>query len=556
MAIEGAGLSSPVQPASPSGVMDKGLKKGAIGYLSNIVIGVASTAPAYSLATTLGFIVAVKGVGVHAPAVMLVAFVPMLLVAAAYKYFNRADPDAGTTFAWVTRAFGPVTGWMNGWAIFLADVIVMASLSDIAAIYTFKLFGFSELGSSKAAIIVAAVLWIAIMTWICYRGIELSARIQQVLLGAEVLILAVFSVVAFAKVYGSHPPAGSIKPSLSWINPFAMNFGDLVVALLLAVFIYWGWDSGVAVNEESENPAEGPGKAAVVSTVLLVLIYVVVTAASQSFHGTGFLTNEANQEDVLSALGSGVLGTGVLGKLLIIAVLTSASASTQTTILPTARTTLSMAHWKAVTSLLARMHKRYLTPTVSTLGFGVLSSHDHGGAAAGPRKRARRLDHLDRLPDLLLLRLHRRGVRLVLPPRSDRKRAQVHHARTRPADRRPDAVRRGDQGGDLLRPRRKRLREPDPPVRPRHHAAAADGDRRHGPRLRDHARLATVLPRVLLAQDRNRAARAARAAATGGADARTRGFLTAMPSSSPAHTSELLSGVRRPVAGGHGAHAA
>jgi amino acid transporter len=54
-------------------------------------------------------------------------------------------------------------------------------------------------------------------------------------------------------------------------------------------------------------------------------------------------------------------------------VLTSASASTQTTILPTARTTLSMAHWKAVTNLLSRVHKRYLTPTVSTLGFGLLS---------------------------------------------------------------------------------------------------------------------------------------------------------------------------------------
>ena len=147
MAIEGAAVSG--APAS-SGVMDKGLKKGAIGYISNIVIGVASTAPAYSLAATLGFIVAVKGVGVHAPAVMLVAFVPMLLVAAAYKYFNRADPDAGTTFAWTTRAFGPVTGWMNGWAIFLADVIVMASLSDIAAIYTFKLFGFTELGELQS----------------------------------------------------------------------------------------------------------------------------------------------------------------------------------------------------------------------------------------------------------------------------------------------------------------------------------------------------------------------------------------------------------------------
>ena len=87
-----------------------------------------------------------------------------------------------------------------------------------------------------------------------------------------------------------------------------MNFGDLVVALLLAVFIYWGWDSGVAVNEESEDPAEGPGKAAVISTILLVLIYVVVSAAAQSFHGVGFLTNEANQEDVLSALGHGRAG--------------------------------------------------------------------------------------------------------------------------------------------------------------------------------------------------------------------------------------------------------
>jgi amino acid transporter len=369
MAIDSGAVSG--SPAS-SGVMDKGLKKGAIGYVSNIVIGVASTAPAYSLAATLGFIVAVKGVGVHAPAVMLVAFLPMLLVAAAYKYFNRADPDAGTTFAWTTRAFGPATGWLNGWAIFLADVIVMASLADIAAIYTFKLFGFTELGGSKAAIIIAAVIWIAIMTWICYRGIELSARIQQVLLSAEVFILGLFAVVALVKVYGSHPPSGASKPALSWFNPFAMNFSDLVVALLLAVFIYWGWDSGVAVNEESEDPAEGPGKAAIISTILLVLIYVVVTAGAQSFHGVGFLTNEANQEDVLNALGTGVLGSA-LNKLLVIAVLTSASASTQTTILPTARTTLSMAHWKAVTSLLSRVHKRFLTPTVSTLGFGALS---------------------------------------------------------------------------------------------------------------------------------------------------------------------------------------
>src|SRR5437016_6331293 len=127
--------------AAPASIVvpDKGLKRNAIGFLSNVVIGVASTAPAYSLAATLGFIVADPGVTTHAPAVLLAAFVPMLLVALGYRYLNRADPDAGTSFAWSTRAFGPGTGWLNGWAIFLADLLVMASLAYIASTYSFKL---------------------------------------------------------------------------------------------------------------------------------------------------------------------------------------------------------------------------------------------------------------------------------------------------------------------------------------------------------------------------------------------------------------------------------
>jgi amino acid transporter len=359
-------------PREPSGkVVDKGLKRDAIGYLSNLVIGVASTAPAYSLAATLGFIVAVSGVGLHAPAVLLVSFVPMLLIAGAYRGLNRADPDAGTTFAWTTRALGPGTGWVNGWAIFLADVLVMASLAQIAGIYTFKLFGFTELSTSLPAIIVASVVWIVLMTWICYRGIELSARIQQFLLGAEILILSVFAIVAFVKVY-ANSPAGSIRPDVSWFNPFAMNFKALIDGVLLGVFIYWGWDSGVAVNEESEDANEGPGRAAVMSTILLVLIYVIVSAAGQAWGGTHLLTNPENQSDVLSVLGSKVFGFP-WDKLLIIAVLTSASASTQTTILPTARTTLSMAFWKSIPRAFGKIHPRYLTPSFSTLLMGAVS---------------------------------------------------------------------------------------------------------------------------------------------------------------------------------------
>jgi amino acid transporter len=368
MATEG--LATPGTPHS-SGVMDKGLKKGAIGYVSNIVIGVASTAPAYSLAATLGFIVADEGIGTHAPAVLLASFVPMLLVALGYKYMNRADPDAGTTFAWTTRAFGPSMGWINGWAIFLADVLVMASLAAIATTYTYKLVEWNWAESHLSAVLVGAILWILLMTWICHRGIELSARIQQMLLSFEMVMLAIFAIVALVKVYSGHP-AHSLHPQASWFNPFDVKFHDLVVAMLLGIFIYWGWDSGVSVNEESEDPNDGPGRAAVASTLLLVAIYLLVSTGAQSFHGTEFLANEENAEDVLNALGKGVLGSiGV--KFLIVAVLTSASASTQTTILPTARTTLSMAHWGAIPALFGKVHPRFLTPTASTWGFGLIS---------------------------------------------------------------------------------------------------------------------------------------------------------------------------------------
>jgi amino acid transporter len=353
-------------------VESKGLKSNAIGYLSNIVIGVASTAPAYSLAATLGFIVADPGVTTHAPGVLLASFIPMLLIALGYRYLNKADPDAGTTFAWTTRAFGPSIGWLNGWAIFLADVLVMASLGYIAATYTYELFGWHWAEVHKGAALVGCVVWIWLMTWICHRGIELSARIQQLLLSFEFVMLVIFSVVALVDVYSGTAASRSIEPSASWFNPFAMSFHDLIVAMLLGIFIYWGWDSGVAVNEESEDANEGPGRAAVVSTLLLVAIYLVVSAGAQAYHGTAFLANEENASDVLHALGKGVLGAvGV--KFLIVAVLTSASASTQTTILPTARTTLSMAHWGAIPGAIGKIHPRFLTPTISTWGFGIIS---------------------------------------------------------------------------------------------------------------------------------------------------------------------------------------
>jgi amino acid transporter len=364
--VESASLAEPVLGIQ---VEDKGLKKNAISFVSNIVIGVASTAPGYSMAATLGFIAAVVGLGYESPAVILICFFPMAAIAAAYYYMNRADPDCGTTFTWMTRAMGPWLGWQGGWAIVVADVLVMPSLASVAGAYSCSLVGIDH--PSNLAVTVIGIVWIVVMTAICYVGIELSARTQQGLLALEFATLVVFSVVALIKVYADHP-LHSVEPSASWFNPFAISsISALNGGILLAVFIYWGWDSGVTVNEETEDSSTAPGRAAIVSTFVLVGIYLLVATAAQAYGGLSFLQNNPN--DVLSPLGHGVLGSP-LDKLLIIAVLSSASASTQTTILPTARTTLSMARMKAIPKEFGRIHPRYLSPGFSTIWMGVVST--------------------------------------------------------------------------------------------------------------------------------------------------------------------------------------
>ena len=362
--------------------LNKGLKSGALGLISSTVIATASVAPAYSIAATLVFVV--LAVGLQSPAVAVLAFIPMLLTSIGYSELNKADPDCGTTFTWATRAFGPKTGWAGGWAIVAADVLVMASLAQVAGQYVFLLFNAKGIGSNPTSgwVLLAGVIWIVLMTAICYVGIEVSANFQKLLLGIELTMLVVLSVVALVKVGSGTAPPGHLTPSISWLNPFKISsFSSFASGIILMVFIYWGWDTAVSVNEETRDRNRIPGLAAIFSTIILLVTYGLVIFSMQAFAGvktTGNgLGNTNNAGDVLSVQGSAIFGTTGFGPtfyhLLLLMVLSSAAASTQTTILPTARTTLSMAAYKALPKSFSRIHPRFLTPTVSTVIMGAIS---------------------------------------------------------------------------------------------------------------------------------------------------------------------------------------
>jgi amino acid transporter len=296
-------------------------------------------------------------------------------------FWERAEPDCGTTFTWTARAFGPWVGWLGGWAMIASMVIVMGNLAQIAGAYTFRLFGLDDLADSTLWVTVVGAVWILLMTWLSSCGVEVSARLQAALLSVEVVLLVILIQLALVKVLSGEAIGRAAAPELSWFWPGGLDLTQLVDAVLIAVFLYWGWDTAVSVNEESDQPRTTPGRAAVLSTLLLAVTYVLVAFAAVAFAGideAGIgLANPDNADDVFAAMGTAIFGDNALGHLLetllLFSVLTSAAASTQTTILPMARSSLSMGAYRALPARFTRIHPRFLTPSYSTWAMGIAS---------------------------------------------------------------------------------------------------------------------------------------------------------------------------------------
>ncbi|MGY1754129.1 APC family permease [Blastococcus sp. SYSU D01042] len=339
------------------------LRPDAVGFLDTLVIGLAATSPAYSLAAVLGPIVAL--VGVHAPGVLLASFLPMLLIAGAFAALNRVDPDCGTTFSWVTRALGPWAGWLGGWAIAMTGVLVLGSLAEVGVRFTLLAVGLDGWTESTLVVRGLSVLLVVLMAAICVRGTELSARLQNGLIVAQTVALVVFAVVALVRGVRGDSPFGGLTPEWSWLDPFGSGGAALTGGLLLGVFAYWGWESAVNLTEETRDPLRAPGRAGVWSTVVLLVTYLGVATAVVAFAGTAWLAGNADEEEAVFAL----LSSEALGGwdwVVLLAVATSAIASTQTTIIPASRTGLSMARRAALPRRFASISPRHRTPDVST----------------------------------------------------------------------------------------------------------------------------------------------------------------------------------------------
>ena len=364
-----------------SGTVSKGLAAGKVGTLSGAVLGISCVAPGYTLTASIGVIVAT--VGLKMPAIFIAGFIPMFLTAYAYRELNSRTPDCGASFTWSTKAFGPYVGWMCGWGMVVASIIVLSNLAAIAVEFFYLLIarvagqpGIADLAGNKPVNIITTLVFIALATLIASRGITTSERVQYVPVGFQLLVLMAFAVAALVHVSRGDAPAG-LSFDLDWFNPFTgLTLAVFAVGLTGSIFAFWGWDTCLTLGEESKDPTKVPGRAGLLCVISILVTYLLIAVAVMMYAGTGEeglgLGNPENSENVFGALADPVMGPW-FGPLLYLAVFASSVASLQTTFLPAARAMLAMGAYKAFPARFAEVSPRFLTPVYSTVVAGVVT---------------------------------------------------------------------------------------------------------------------------------------------------------------------------------------
>lgn len=334
-----------------------------LGVVDGVVIAASSIAATSSVGIGLGLIVGI--VGLHLPAVILLAFLPVLGIASGYARLNRVEPNAGNAYTWVGGILNPWLGFLTGWVNLVAGIVFMAYTTTVTGSALLQLVGEAGLhriggldldpDSTLQTTLIGLVVLLA-AALVAVRGVGLAARLQKYLLAFEYAVLLGFC------GYGLF--AGDQPFSLSWYNPFAIpSLSALAQGMVLMVFCYWGFEAVFSVGEEVRDP----GDASRAGTIALVSVLAVFLLAGTAFQRVLPLDELAeNGAQGLTYFGNR-LAQQPLAALPLIALTFSAVASLQAAVIPAARGNFAMGRDRTLGPVWTRLHPKYATPAAGTL---------------------------------------------------------------------------------------------------------------------------------------------------------------------------------------------
>jgi amino acid transporter len=340
------------------------LEPDAIGIAQDTVIGMASSAPAATMAVTMAGLAAAAAYG--GGPVILLCGIPMIIIANSYRRLNLWNANCGASFEWVGRAINPYLGFMTGW-LMLAGYVV-GTISVVVVLSPAVLAVFNATASSAWPNIGISTALIIVMLAIAVAGIRITARTQVAMAVFEYIVLVGVSIWGLVYVIGHH--AGTFPITSGWFRLSGIGGkGSLAAGLLIAVFMYSGWDATIYVNEEVKHRRVNPGRAAVFAVAILVVLYILPQMGLQGVASPAKL--QANASSALIYV-TQVLGGGGWAKVMAFALVLSVIASTGTGIVASARIAYGMATHRVLPPVLGQISRRFNTPAIGSIIIAVI----------------------------------------------------------------------------------------------------------------------------------------------------------------------------------------
>lgn len=309
------------------------LKAGSLSFVESVVMGVAGSAPGYTIAVTTSALLGVATTS--SPGALLIFAVPMLGIAIAYKALNKLHVHAGAGYQWTSVYFGKFLGFFSGWALLVASMVFMVTGSLPLATSTLD---FIDPALANNVVLSAALAtgWFLVIAIVLIVGIEVTSRVQVVMTTVELIVLTVVAGGAFVHAL----KFGAVNPlQWSWFG-FHYTPASFATTALVVVFFYWGWDVTANLGEETRNAEHNAGTGGFVSIFVTIFYYLAfVVAALILFNikdAQGFNANIIY--NIAVAAGFGRLG----GLLASCAVILSSIATLETTMLQFSRTLFAM----------------------------------------------------------------------------------------------------------------------------------------------------------------------------------------------------------------------
>lgn len=349
---------------STTAVGQEGLRSNVLGLFDSVVMAVAGSAPAYSIAGSTAALVG--AVGLAGPAALLYCGIPMMGIAWAFSYLNRIEANAGASYAWVGRVLHPALGFIAGWSLVISATIFMVAGSLPAGSVTLDLFSASAANNSGLVLLVGSI-WFLVMVALVIAGVRVTAQAQWVMSGIEVLLLALFAILALVHAASHHVTTFS----WSWFGFSHFNgMAGFAVGGLVAAFYYWGWDVTSNLNEEMKDSKRSAGIGGIIGVLIVFALFEIYTVVANLSLTPG--TISANAADVLAVLGQ-LAWPGVGGKLLVIAVMLSTVATLETTLIQVTRSLYAMSRERTLPKFFGSLLPGRQTPWLATIVVAIVS---------------------------------------------------------------------------------------------------------------------------------------------------------------------------------------